>query len=131
MIKEFVNRFRESEREVRARLVTAPPKSYEDVVRAVVETVSAGELDGPDPRRIHQIDDGDYQGTLVFVIAGRGYQPSDYWYVKVYYGSCSGCDTLEGIRGYSDDAPSPQQVDDYWTLALHVAQGLRPMQATP
>jgi hypothetical protein len=85
----------------------------------------------PDPTRIHQIDDGDYQGTLLFVIAASGYQPSDYWYVKVGYGSCSGCDTLQaidGYGGYSDEAPSKDQVDDYMTLALHIIQGLKSMQ---
>ena len=41
---------------------------------------------GPGLERIHRIDDGDYQGTLVFVIGGKGYQLSTYWYVKVSYG---------------------------------------------
>ena len=56
----------------------------------------------------------------MFIIGAKGYQPSDYWYVKVGYGSCSGCDTLEAIRGYSDEKPTPDQVKDYVTLALHV-----------
>ena len=63
----------------------------------------------------------------MFVIAARGYQPSDYWYVKISYGSCSGCDTLEAIRAYSDDPPTPEQIDDYLTLALHIVQGLKKM----
>lgn len=76
----------------------------------VVEMLAAAidECDAPHPERIHQIDDGDYQGTLIFVIGAGGYQPSRYWYVKVGYGSCSGCDTLQAIRGYEDDAPTKE-----------------------
>ncbi len=83
--------------------------------------------DSMDPERIHRIDDGDYQGTLVFVIGASGYQPSTYWYVTVGYGSCSGCDTLEAIRFYGDDPPTSQQVTDYATLAPHIVEGLREM----
>ena len=35
--------------------------------------------------------------------------------MKVGYGSCSGCDTLEGIRYYNDDKPTEEQVRDYAT----------------
>lgn len=83
----------------------------------------------PDPARIYQIDDGGYEGTLVFVIGAGGYKPSRYWYVKVGYGSCSVCDTLQAIRGYEGDAPTKEQVDAYMTLALHIVQGLREMNA--
>ena len=82
----------------------------------------------PDPERIHRIDDGNYQGTLVYVIGEKGYQPDKYWYVKVDYGSCSGCDTLEGIRDYTDDAPTDEQAKDYMTVALHIVQGMKPME---
>ena len=79
------------------------------------------------PERIHKIDDGDYQGTLLFVIAAKGYQPSKYWAVSVGYGSCSGCDTLEGIKSDGDygESPNKQQIADYMTLALHIVQGLK------
>ena len=76
---------------------------------------------------ILSIDHGDYQGTLLFIIAASGYQPNKYWFVKVDYGSCSGCDTLEGIRCYSDGPPSDAQVADYMTLALHILQGIKPL----
>ena len=47
--------------------------------------------------------------------------------MKVGYGSCSGCDTLEGIRHYNDDKPTEEQVRDYMTLALHIVQGMKRM----
>lgn len=46
-------------------------------------------------------------------------------FVVVNYGSCSGCDTLKGIRNYSDEPPNEEQVTDYLTLARHLIQGLR------
>lgn len=128
MIKEFVNRFMEKKPELQAAFAESHPEDYKAVIKAVVSILNDGNDYGSiDPNRIHQIDDGDYQGTLVFVIAATGYQPSGYWYVKVSYGSCSGCDTLEGIRCYSDDKPTEEQVRDYMTLALHIVQGLKKM----
>ena len=62
----------------------------------------------------------------MYVIGGTGYQPRDYWYVMVYYGSCSGCDTLQAICGYTDKV-TDSQVADYMTLALHILQGIKAM----
>lgn len=126
MIQEFVDHFMAHEQAIRDKFAASHP-SYNDIVRTVVEHVTNADYSDPDPTRIHCIDDGDYQGTLVFVIASSGYQPSNYWYVYVGYGSCSVCDTLRSISGYSDDPPTPEQINDYWTLALHVVQGLKAM----
>jgi hypothetical protein len=86
--------------------------------------------DFPDYNRITEVDNGDYQGTLVFVIGGQEYQPSieDHWYTSVSYGSCSGCDTLEAIRVCGDGHPQPEQVEDYWTLCLHMMQKMKRMR---
>lgn len=129
MIQQFVDSFLSDEGQAAVRASFAKhPANYIDVVRAVVQLLSTtDEYDAPDPERIHQIDDGDYQGTLVFVLAAKGYQPSRYWYVKVSYGSCSGCDTLQAISGYSDEPPTDEQIKEYMTLALHIVQGLKEM----
>lgn len=128
MIQKFVDRFIEGRSKLREKFKMAHPENYEAIVRAVIEIVAGGDEYGvPDPDRIHAIDNGDYQGTLVFVIGAKGYQPSDYWYVKVGYGSCSGCDTLEGIREYDREPPREDQIDQYMTLALHIVQGLKAM----
>ena len=127
MIQEFVNRWMAQQEIARAKFAARHPDNYEEIVKTVIEVVSTDLYDDPAPNRIHLIDDGDYQGTLVFVIGAKGYQPSDYWYVKVSYGSCSGCDTLESIKDYSDAPPTENQVNDYMTLALHIVQGLRKM----
>ena len=83
------------------------------------------EYEQPSFNRIHKIDDGNYQGTLLFVVGAGGYQPSDYWSVFVGYGSCSGCDTLQNIMRYSDDPPNAEQLNDLMGLALNVVQGLK------
>jgi hypothetical protein len=128
MITEFVSRFDKQREALLAGFKAKHPDSYDDIVKAVVTAVTdEDEYRSPDPERIHKIDDGEYQGTLVYVIAAKGYQPSDYWYVKVGYGSCSGCDTLQNISGYSHEPPTDQQAADYLTLALHVMQGLKKM----
>jgi len=129
MIEEFTKAWFSNLHAMREKFAAKHPDDYKEVVRAVIEMLAASsdEYEKPDPNRIHEIDDGDYQGTLVYVIGGSGYQPSRYWYVKVGYGSCSGCDTLQGISGYSSDAPNDQQVSEYMTLALHIVQGLREM----
>ncbi len=129
MIKEFVDLWDKRKEDVRKMFEQGHPEDYMEIVKNVVSILKTDEYGSIDPERIHQIDDGDYQGTLLFVIAEDSYQPSNYWYVKVEYGSCSGCDTLEGIRCYDwNDTPSKDQVDDYMTLALHIVQELKKME---
>jgi hypothetical protein len=129
MIQKFVNRFMAAESVLREKFAAKHPDAYIDIVKAVVSVIGEeGAYGEPDATRIHEINDGDYQGTLVFVIAAGGYQPSEYWYVKVDYGSCSGCDTLEGIRDYTGEPPTKEQIDAYMTLALHIVQGFKSMQ---
>lgn len=75
------------------------------------------------------IDDGNYQGTQLFVIPKNTYQPSinDYIVTYVDYGSCSGCDTLERILSFygDDDFYTEMQIEDFMTLALHIIQSLK------
>lgn len=129
MIQEFIDAFMANKDQIREEFAKKHPDGYADVVRAVINAIGSEDSYGkPDPGRIHQIDDGDYQGTLLFVIAANGYQPDDYWFVKVGYGSCSGCDTLQAISDYSSEPPTEAQLDQYMILALHVVQGLKTMQ---
>jgi len=81
----------------------------------------------PDFKNITQIDYGEYQGTFVFIVGGRTYQPNanEHWYTYVEYGSCSVCDTLESTRNYRGGPPTTEQVTDYWTLCLHMIQRMK------
>jgi hypothetical protein len=130
MIKDFVDRFMQNKDALRTKFEADFPHEYKDIVKAVVEIITAKEYTAHDidPERIHEIDDGDYQGTLVYVIGTKGYQPYNYYYVKVDYGSCSGCDTLQAIEAeHSCAADKKQSIDDLMTLALHIVQGIKKM----
>ena len=127
MIKEFVDLFMAKKPELEAMFSSKHPDDYKEIITNVVRILKTNDYCSISPERIHEIDDGEYQGTLVFVIGSKGYQPDDYWYVKVGYGSCSACDTLKAIRGYSSAIPTKDQVNEYMTLCLHIVQGLKKM----
>ena len=74
---------------------------------------------------ITKIDNGDYQGTLIFILHKDTYQPdvSDYIMTFVGYGSCSVCDTLKGIQAENyEDTATEEQVKEFMTLSLHLIQ---------
>ena len=136
MIEEFTKRWFERNHLVREQFEKEIPNSYKDIVKAVVTMLhDEDKYESIDPERIHEIDDGDYQGTLLYVIGDTSYQPDTYWYVKVGYGSCSGCDTLEAITSgewgleteEEKQAWKKEAVDQLMTLALHIVQGLKKM----
>lgn len=99
-------------------------KIIEIVINPYLKEYANYELD---PSKIHEIDDGDYQGTLIYLIPYDTYQPSinEYILTAVEYGSCSACDTLLRISKYDEDKPSKEQVHDYMLLALHMVQNCR------
>lgn len=98
---------------------------YRNLVRLLFDIVINPEFDNKfDTTNILTIDDGDYQGTEIFILHKNVYQPDieDYVYTNTYYGSCSGCDTLQGIHEYEHGLPSESQVNDYMDLCLHLLQ---------
>lgn len=102
--------------------------SYEDILKAILDEVINPYTDDKwDSEKIHVIDDGDYQGCQIFVVPMDTCQPSPYQYLTTYqdYGSCSGCDLLEGIRNYEHERPTEEQVKQYMMLALHLLQRCR------
>ena len=70
------------------------------------------------------MDNGDYQGTLLFLIPCDTYQPSEYEYLLTYvgYGSCSGCDALMSIQSDGDygEKLTNGQVRDIMCLCLNI-----------
>lgn len=134
MNKDIVSAWDKKQKDVREWIATIKNNefSYKSLLENTVKILFGENYDCsgmPDFERITEIDNGNYQGTLVFVIGGKGYQPSveDHWYTSVYYGSCSGCDTLQGISEYSDELPSEDQIQQYWTLCLHMIQKMKRM----
>ena len=102
--------------------------SYDvDEYKKIVEAIAHIILDYNEPE-ITEIDNGYCQGCSLSVIVDLDdhyYSPEDYLITYNYYGSCSGCDTLLSILGYSDDLLSEEQVNDLMTLSLHIIQRMR------
>ena len=79
--------------------------SYVDLVNIALQTIVEPELkEKLDYNNLHELDDGDYQGTLLYLIPFVGYQPSHYQYLMttMWYGSCSGCDALQAAKTTED-----------------------------
>jgi len=129
MIQEFVDRFMKNKDELREYFRIKKPNNYSDIVKMVVKLISPKDWRCElDYENIYEIDDGDYQGTLVYIIHEKCYQPYTYYAVKVSYGSCSGCDTLKSIISnyeYGDVVSREEEcLKDYMSLALHIVQGI-------
>lgn len=142
MIPEIVKAWDERKHMVEERLKAKHPDDYKELVSWIIYMINPeSKYDLPDPSIIYEIDDGDYQGTLLYVIPEKAYQPSTYYTVFVSYGSCSGCDTLEGIRSdcghrtwketgsWASETPDEEAIKEYMTLALHVVQKMKKLDA--
>lgn len=133
MIESFVKKFDSKRPWLREQLGKPCDRSpsYGDLVRLLCTALEDPDDDSdfPDPARITRIDHGDYQGTIVFVIAAGGYQPHNHWATWVWYGSCGGCDTLQSINDdvpydyeHGKYTPSDKNVDAWLTVMLHLLQ---------
>lgn len=131
MIKEFCLAWEKNKGELEEYFRTTNQGEYcdyERLVKLLFDIVIDPSIEDNyywfDTENILVIDDGDYQGTQVFILHRNKYQPSveDYVYTNVCYGSCSYCDTLQGIHGYESGLPDEQQVEDYMSLCLHLLQ---------
>jgi hypothetical protein len=130
MIRRLTDRYVAKRPEIVAAFKTKRPEGYEDILSAALEAIREDEYSDPDPLRITTAEWGDYQGTLVFVVACGGNQPSHHWVTKVSYGSCSWCDAfkaIQAIRCYGDEPITDSEACEYWTLGLHLVQHLRPV----
>jgi hypothetical protein len=132
MILAFIHRYITKRDQLRDKWLSAPPKSYFDIVRSVIElvTVTDGGIYAPDPDRITQIDDGDVQGTELYIIGEKGYQPQLYYSVKIAYGSCAVTDTFISIEE-NDSLDNEHKVEAYLSLALHIVQAIRRIKGKP
>ena len=95
--------------------------NYDELVKMVVEYILNPSTDGADEfdkDAITVINNGHYQGTLLFMIPRKTYQPceGDYLITYVGYGSCSGCDTLQAIQNWGNNKLNEQQVKDLMIL---------------
>jgi len=138
MLTQFVDRFMKAKPELEKKFSEQHIYSYQALVEATLSAISHMDEENEerndeeycpemDVSKIREIDDGDYQGTLLYIIPEDSYQPSTYYAASVGYGSCSGCDTLQSIseNSYNNEKPSKQDIEDYMRLALHIVQGLK------
>jgi len=132
MITELVKQWEENKHKLEEYFKTTKQDeydSYEAIVKKIFELCipEATTYNGWALDKMTVIDDGDYQGTQIFIVPTDTYQPSveDYVMTDTYYGSCSGCDTLQAISEYDYDLPTNEQVKEYMTLALHLVQKLK------
>lgn len=125
MIQRFVEAWEKNKQLIRASFAEKRPEDYDDVVRIVVDGLRGGyaEWGFPDPKCTKVIEGEDYQGTNTYILGNTASDPK--WYVRVDYGSCSGCDTLQAIDCGYGMKPTDSQIDEYMTLALHIVQSIR------
>jgi hypothetical protein len=129
MIKEFVKQWDERKHLLEEWLKENQPSDYEDIYKKLFELVVTepnSYSNSWDWERFVTIDDGHYQGNIIFILCNDCYQPNldDYIFTEVDYGSCSGCDTFEHIRDlqWGSEKNTDEQVKQYMTLALHMVQ---------
>lgn len=136
MIKEFVKKWDKYKKDLEDYFRNTKQKEYDTykiIVELLFEKIINRDIDYAeyDTENILVIDDGNYQGTQIFILHKNTYNPDveDYVYTNTYYGSCSGCDTLQRIQSFNyDELPDEEQVKDYMTLALHLLQNCRYME---
>ena len=102
---------------------------YKELVKLVFDIiVNSDEEEFSDNRlwtsHITQIDDGHYQGTLLFTIPFDTYQPEEYEYLMTYigYGSCSGCDAMQHAYYSHDDEDIEGKVDDIMKICRNLVE---------
>lgn len=133
MIQEFIKKWDSRKDFLREHLETCKGEditySYlvEKIFKIVINDSDRYGYKNFDTEKMIVIDHGDYQGTLIFIIPAKTYQPSieDYVVTHNYYGSCSGCDTLMWILEYEDGYLSESQIDELMTLCLHLVQKMK------
>lgn len=132
MIPEIINQWEENKHKLEEYFKTTNQNEYDSyrvIVKKIFELCIPDSIGygGWDLDKMTVIDDGDYQGTQIFVIPSSNYQPSveDYVFTDTYYGSCSGCDTLQSISDYDYGLPTDVQIKEYMTLALHLVQKIK------
>ena len=129
MLKWIELAWAENSDELKRELEKGSYYDYPDLFKLAIEVVLnpyIGEktlLDTLNADRITTIDDGDWQGTQIFIVPTSAYQPSadEYYWTFVWYGSCSGCDALQAANGYKRKT---ERVQAWSLLCLNMLQRL-------
>ena len=132
MLKILVQKWNQNKELLRKEIASKPEFmkkcTYKDLVKLTFDTIfNSGEDDGYftslNTNEITEIDDGDYQGTLLYMIPFDMYQPGacDYLLTHVSYGSCSVCDTLRSIQyGCGDEGLTESRIINFMNLCQNI-----------
>ena len=126
MLKYCLRKWDENKKKLEEELLKDPLLNeceYKHIVEKVVEIIlNTNEEYLWNAEGITEIDDGDYQGTLLFLIPRKTSQPSEYEYLMTYvgYGSCSGCDALQAIQDYGEIPISEDQLKGFMALCKDI-----------
>ena len=122
IMKKCWDRNNKKLREVLSERTDLNSCSYKDLVKITFEVIFNNDEYNDDIKldleHMTEIDDGSYQGTILWAIPFDTYQPSanEYLMTHIEYGSCSCCDTLQGIQGYSEEKPTKEQLNEFMML---------------
>lgn len=137
MIQKYIDNFQKNKSYLYDYFAATPQSEYDTYQKLLIKTIELCINDPVNPEidtaAVTEIDDGDYQGTLLYIIPRNIYQPEEYDYITTYvgYGSCSGCDTLLGISCYDSGFPNKSQVEAYLTLCLHMVERMEWFRESP
>ena len=132
MIQKYMTVFLDQQAQVKALLAEEKEwyiEGYKKIAAIIVlvlaEHCKPYDHEAPvlDPERIQEIDWGDYQGTLLYIVGAEGYQPSTFFSMVVSYGSCSGCDTLQSVLDEDDPIPGLFDLARNMLSSIHKIQG--------
>lgn len=133
MLKYCLNKWNENKVLLEEKLkkdATLNCCGYDYLVKLIVDFILNPGIeyyeDHWDSDHITVVDNGDYQGTQLFLIPRKIYQPGEYDYLMTYvsYGSCSGCDTLLSIQEWDNKLLTENQVKDFMTLCKDLLTGM-------
>lgn len=132
MIKEFIELWNTHKADLQEVIAKTPMESlsYKDLVKLTIDNIiNKGSIELK-TERLTEIDDGDYQGSQLYIVPVDTYRPSadDYYFTENYYGSCSGCDTLKAITNYEYGLPNEEQVKELVGLCLNLIQQFKKLK---
>ena len=125
MLKIMKDRWYKNSDKLRAELAERTDLNscdYKTLVEIAFRNIFNTDADGYgndlDLKHLTRVDDGDYQGTFLFVIPFNTYQPCENEYLMTYigYGSCSSCDALQHAQNWEEGKLTEQQIDDFMDI---------------
>lgn len=127
MLKYCLEKWNKNQGVLEAHLredVTLCDRDYKYLVKLVVEYIlNNGDDDFHwNADKIVEVDHGNFQGTLLFLIPERTYQPSEYEYLMTYvgYGSCCVCDYLQSIKPWEERRLNDDEVKKFMSLCKDI-----------